>query len=252
MSMLAVLDAERIKLSTTRALVWTAAGVAAVSVAVAALQGALAHSTAPLEPERTAIGIVAFGVPVLMVLASMTMTAEYRSGMIRTTFMAAPNRTRVLAAKAAVVAVFSAFYAALMVVCSALVARLFAAPSAGAGLSPVLPGMWRVAGAVALYTALAAVLGVAVGALVRAGPGAVAVVLLWPLVVEPMLANLPDVGPAVGPYLPFGNAFLVTGVPWLYPVYAMPWGPGGSLLYFVGTVAALFVAAAVALNLRDA
>ena len=115
-----------------------------------------------------------------------------------------------------------------------------------------LPAVWRVAGAVALYAALAAVLGVAVGALLRAGPGAVAVLLLWPLVVEPMAANLPDVGTAVGPYLPFGNIFIFTEIPWLYPFYAMPWGPLGSLVYFAMTVAAVFAAALVALNTRDA
>ncbi len=67
--------------------------------------GALAHDAAP---ERAAMGIAVFGVPVLMVLASMTVTAEYRSGMIRTTFIAAPNRTLVLVAKAVVMSVFAA------------------------------------------------------------------------------------------------------------------------------------------------
>jgi ABC-2 type transport system permease protein len=56
----------------------------------------------------------------------------------------------------------------------------------------------------------------------------------------------------VGPYLPFGNIFVVTEVPWLYPVYAMPWGPLGSLAYFAVVVALVFGAALVALNARDA
>jgi ABC-2 type transport system permease protein len=187
-----------------------------------------------------------------MVLASMTMTAEYRSGMIRTTFIAAPNRTLVLVAKLVVVALFSAVYAAVMVVAAVLVARLFTTPPIADKLSLSLPDVWHVVATVALYAALAAALGVGVGALLRAGPGAVAVLLLWPLVVEPMLGNMPDVGPAVGPYLPFGNMFIVTEVPWLYPVYAMPWGVVGSLSYFAAVVAVVFGAAIVVLNARDA
>ncbi|SEH50439.1 ABC-2 family transporter protein [Mycolicibacterium rutilum] len=250
MNAVAVFDAERIKLATTRSSVWIAVGVAALSLALAALQGGLASS--PLEPQRAALGIAVFGVPVLTVLASMTVTAEYRSGMIRTTFIAAPNRSLVLMCKALVVALFSAVYAAVLVICSVLVARAVAAVPAGAELSASSPAVWRVAGAVGLYAALAAVLGVAVGALLRAGPGAVAVLLLWPLVVEPMLGNLPDVGPRVGPYLPFANIFLVTEVPWLYPVYDMPWGPAGSLVFFVALVAALFAGAVAVVNMRDA
>jgi len=251
-SALAIINAERIKLSTTRATLWIAVMVSALSLVLAALQGSLAHDGAPLEPPRTAIGAAVFGVPVLMVLASMTMTAEYRSGMIRTTFVATPNRAQILISKAVVVSVFSAVFAALMVVGAVAVARLFNTSTSAANLSLTLPEMWHLVGAVALYAALAAVLGVGVGALLRAGPGAVAVLLLWPLVVEPLLGNLPDVGSEVGPYLPFGNIFIVTEVPWLYPTYAMPWGPVGSLVYFAAIVTAVMGAAIVVVNVRDA
>ena len=251
MNGLTVLNAERIKLSTTRSSLWISSAVAALSLMLAAIQG-VAHNGAPLGPERAALGAAVFGVPVLMVLASMTMTAEYRSGMIRTTFIATPNRTLVLVAKVIVVSLFSAIFAAVMVIGSVLVARFLTTTLNAAGLSLSRPEVWHVVGAVALYAALAATLGVAVGALVRAGPGAVAALLLWPLVVEPMVGNLPDVGTEVGPYLPFGNIFIVTEVPWLYPVYAMPWGPLGSLVYFAVMVAAVFAAAIVMLNMRDA
>jgi ABC-2 type transport system permease protein len=52
--------------------------------------------------------VAIFGVPVLMILAAMAVTGEYRSGMIRTTFMATPNRALVLVAKAVVAAVYAA------------------------------------------------------------------------------------------------------------------------------------------------
>lgn len=250
MSAVSLLNAERIKLATTRSSLWIAAGVTALSLALAALQGSLASS--PLEPARAVLGIAVFGVPVLMVLASMTVTAEYRSGMIRTTFIAAPNRSLVLVCKAVVASVFSAVFALALAIGSVLTVRMVADVPAGADLSAASPEVWRVAGSVGLYAALAAVLGVGVGALLRAGPGAVAVLLLWPLVVEPMLSNLPDVGQQVGPYLPFANIFVVTEVPWLYPVYAMAWGPAGSLCLFVAVVAVVFGAAVAVVNARDA
>jgi ABC-2 type transport system permease protein len=251
-SAFAVLDAERIKLSTTRSPLWTAVGVAVVSLGLAAVQGATAYDFARLPPERAAIGVAIFGVPVLMILSSMTVTGEYRSGMIRTTFMAVPNRTLVLLAKTFVTSLFSGLYAAVMVIGSIVVARVFAKPFVGAQLSLSEPATWRAVGAIALYAVLAAVLGVAVGALLRAAAGAVAVLLLWPLVVEPVLGNLPSIGSEVGPYLPFANVLLFVNVQWLYPVYAMAWGVLGSLVYFVVIVAVIFGAAIVVLNRRDA
>jgi len=52
---LAVLNAERIKLSTTRSSLWIAAAVAALSLPLAAISGVVAHDAAPLGPERAAL-----------------------------------------------------------------------------------------------------------------------------------------------------------------------------------------------------
>lgn len=252
MSAMAVLNAERIKLATTRSPVWSAVGVAVLSLGLAALQGWTAYDSNPLPPERAALGVAVFGVPVLTILASMTVTGEYRSGLIRTTFMATPSRTLVLVSKAVVTAVFSGLYAAFMVLAALVVARLTADPLAGAALSLAASGSWRLIGAIALYAALAAVLGVAVGTLVRFAAGAVAVLLLWPLVAEPILGNMPSVGTQFGPWLPFANMFRFLEVNWLFPTYDIPWGQLGSLCYFVVVVAVLFAAAIVMVNRRDA
>jgi hypothetical protein len=251
-SALAVLDAERIKLSTIRSPLWSAVLAAVLSLGVAALQGASAYGAAGLSPESAVTGVAVFGIPVLMILSAMVVTTEYRTGMIRSTFAATPNRTLVLAAKAVLAAACSALYAAVLVIGAVVVAGATSEPLLSARLSLTAPGVWRIVGAVAGYAVLAAVLGVAVGALLRYTAGAVAVLLLWPLVVEPVVANLPDVGARVGPYLPFVNAFVFVDSPWLFPTYAMPWGPFGSLLYFVAVVGFLFVGATVVVNRRDA
>jgi ABC-2 type transport system permease protein len=131
-SALAVLDAERIKLSTTRAPLWSAVGVAVLSLGLAALQAATAYSYDVVAPEQALLGVAVFGVPVLMVLASLTVTGEYRSGLIRATFLAVPRRPVVLVAKAVVAAAFCGLCAALTSVAAILVARATATASAGA------------------------------------------------------------------------------------------------------------------------
>lgn len=252
MTALAVLDAERIKLSTTRSPLWSAVAVAVLSLGLASLQSATAYDYTTVPPEKAAMGVAVFGVPVLMVLASMTVTGEYRSGTIRTTFMATPNRTLVLVAKTIVAAAFCGGCTAVMVVGSILVARMTGEEFVGSQLSLAEPATWRVVGAFTLYAALAAVLGVGVGALLRFAAGAVAVLLIWPMVAEPILANLPSIGTEVGPYLPFANAFVFLRTQWLYPTYAMPWGEVGSMVYFAVVTAVVFAAALVVLNRRDA
>jgi ABC-2 type transport system permease protein len=251
-AVLSEIRAERIKLSTTRSVLWTAAAVAVLSIGLAAAQGLTAHDAAPLPPEKAAMGAAVFGVPVLMILAAMTVTGEYRSGMIRTTLMATPNRSLVLVAKAIVAAVVCGVYAAVMTIAAAVVGRLMAPPLAGSRLSFADPDTWRLVGATALFAVLAAVLGVGVAALLRHSAGAVALLLLWPLLVEPVLGNLPSIGSEVGPYLPFANVFRFIDVQWLYPAYAMPWGEVGSLLYFTTVVAVVYSAAIVVVNRRDA
>ena len=54
MSAVAVLDSERIKLSTTRSVLWTSAAIAVLTIGLAALQGSTAYGAAQLPPERAA------------------------------------------------------------------------------------------------------------------------------------------------------------------------------------------------------
>ncbi len=233
----AVVDAERIKLLTLRSPLWAASAAALLSIGIAVLQAAERYS--PMNAPSAALGVAVFGVPVLMVVAAMTVTAEYRSGMMRTTLMASPDRTVVLCAKAVVAAVFCAVTAGAMTVGAILAARV------------ADPQMWRTVAGIALYAALAAVLGVGVAALLRHTAGAVTVLLLWPLLVEPLLGNLPGQGARIGPYLPFANMFDFLEVSWLFPAYDVPWGDLGSLAYFAAVVAGVFVIAVGAMNRRD-
>lgn len=246
------LHSERIKFTSIRSPLWTALAAAVLSLAVAVLQGATAYGAAGIRPQQAAMGVAVFAVPLLMVVSALTVTGEYRSGTIRSTFAATPQRAVVVAAKAIVAASFSAVVTAATTVACIAVARVAADPLVGAGLSLALPATWRLVVALAVYAAVAAVLGVAVGVLLRHAAGAVAVLLLWPLVIEPILGNLPNLGPRVGPFLPFLNAFVFTDVQWLYPTYPMPWGPFASLIYFAVVVGVVLAAATASVHRRDA
>lgn len=248
---LSALAAERVKLFSTRAPLLAVAAAAAISVGLAALQ-ASSRGAAAMTPQDAALGVALIGVPVLMVMASMTVTAEFRTQMIRTTFLAVPNRSLVLAAKAVVSAASAALSTAVMVLLAVLVAGMLAPPLTAGALSPTDARPWGAAGAFAVYAAVTAVLGVAVGALIRAAPGTVAVLLLWPMVVETVLGLLPGTAARVGPYLPFQNAYTFIGLDWLYRGYDMRWGPVGGLVYFAAVTGVLFTVALVVVNRRDA
>ncbi|MGE2716856.1 ABC transporter permease [Mycolicibacterium litorale] len=242
--------AEGIKLATTRAPLWTVAGVVVSSLGLAVVQGSVGSPSIPIEPERAALGVAMFAVPVLLILAALTVTGEYRTGMIRTTFLAVPNRTRVLLGKAVVTSVFAGVCTAAMVVASVVAVRMVGTDRQSADLALSEPAVWRTVGAMAVYAMLGSVLAVGLGALIRHSAGVIAVLLLLPFVVEPLLGAMPQVGRRVGPLLPFTNANAFTEVPLLQTV-SMWWGPLGSLVYFAAVAAVVFALAVVDVNRRD-
>ncbi len=104
MTLLAV---ERIKLFSTRSPWWCIALASLIMIGLGALFSALAGGQDfPMSVGTTQIGY-GFALNVILVMAAIAVTTEYRFSTIRATFMAVPNRTSVLLAKAGVVAVVS-------------------------------------------------------------------------------------------------------------------------------------------------
>jgi ABC-type transport system involved in multi-copper enzyme maturation permease subunit len=151
---------------------------------------------APDDPgamERTLVGTFA-GLTVLVVLAVLFITSEYRRGMIRSTFAATPHRLRVLAAKS----VIAAAVAFVVTLAAAVVALPWArhilirnhvliVPTATATEIRMLLGT-------AALVAVAAVFALALGTLFRRGAGAVTVAVV--LIVLPYLLTSSAVIPA--------------------------------------------------------
>ena len=111
---------------------------------------------------------------VVIVLASLFITSEYRRGLIRTTFVARPRRGRVLVAKAVVAGSLAFAAGAVATALAELITRqVFAAndnylfSQSGSALARVILGT-------GLFLGLAAALTVALGTMLRRGVGAVA------------------------------------------------------------------------------
>ncbi|MGK5552550.1 hypothetical protein ACSNOI_13135 [Actinomadura kijaniata] len=130
----------------------------------------------------------------VVVVAVAFVTAEYRHGLIRTTLLAGPRRGRTLLAKASALGL-AALAAALPAVAVAFTAGGRILRANGNVLLPVPPlTQVRVVVGMAVLFALAAVLALALGALLRRGVAAVvtaAVVLVVPHVVA-TTSVLPD------------------------------------------------------------
>ena len=107
----------------------------------------------------------------MVVIGVMFITAEYRRGLIRTTLTASPRRGRVLAAKAIVLAVVT-FAAGLVAAAVTIPLGEHLLRQSG---NPIVPAsaltMTRIVVGTAALLAVSAVLGLAVGTLLRRSAG---------------------------------------------------------------------------------
>jgi ABC-2 family transporter len=134
------------------------------------------------------------GLIVVIVVGTIFITAEYRRGMIRTTFAATPARGKVLAAKAVVLAVVT-FVAALIGCAVAIPLVTHELRQGGNVVDPLTAMTWIqvVMGTAAVFAAIA-VLALALGAIFRRGAAAVCaaiVVVVVPYFLAIGLPNLP-------------------------------------------------------------
>jgi ABC-2 type transport system permease protein len=248
-----VTKAEWIKLRSVRVNV---VGIAAAAVALVVL-GVLfsALGGTDMGPGGTATDSVSYafgGVPlsqlVIGVLAALFVGSEYASGLIRTTFGAVARRTRVLRAKAIVfggatwlamtIGAFGAFFAGSAVYSGDL-------PS----YSIDDPGVMRAVLSTGFYGACVALIGIAVGFLLRSTAAAIGV-LLGLLMLAPLLVGLlpGTVGETLTKILPSnaGDAMMSVTSP---DNLLSPWS-GFAVL--VAWVLGMLTIAGVTLRRRDA
>ncbi len=251
---MSLLTVERIKLFSTRSPYWCLGAILAVSLAFGLLIGLVENGSQAIP--FFALRGVGLGQSIFMVMAALAVTTEYRFSTLRSTFLAVPKRTNVLLAKTLLLAGLGAVVGLVCAFGAFFLTKLLAK-------EPPMPlelsgSVWReVAGFGALF-AIAAVIAVAVGTLLRQSAGAIALLLLWPLLVEGLFTLIPKVGPKVGPWLPFaaGEQFVtptsnVAGVQDFLSENSGP-TPVQGLLVFLATGVLLWLIAAFVLSKRDA
>lgn len=254
MTLLAV---ERIKLLSTRSPWWGTLIALALTTGFTALIVGVSDNM-PTTVATTQFGY-GFGLAVIMVLAALAVTTEYRFSTIRTTFQAVPNRTAALLAKATVVGLLALLIGELVAFASWGMSMLIR-PEADLALNSTADWI-NVAGVGPVY-ALSAVLAVAVGILIRHSAGAISVLLIYNLGVESLVPLIPNIGDDIYDWLPFNvaNKFLTgdgasnagrvadAGA----PLSTSPLSPGWALAYFAGIAVALLAVAVFTANKRDA
>lgn len=253
MTLLAV---ERIKLFTTRSPWWCAAVTLAIVIGFAALMAGTAETNSWISVGSSQFGY-GFGLAVIMVLAALSITTEYRFGTIKSTFLAVPNRAAALLAKTGVVALLALVIGELAAF-GALGLSALMAPSADLALNSAAD--WKQVAGVGVVYALTAVMGVAVGALIRHSAGAISALLIYTLVVEPLIPFIPQVGADIHKWLPFnvvekflsGNGEVLGDGPGGPPLSTSTLSPWLALAYFAGVAAVLLTAAILVVRNRDA
>ena len=137
MTLLAV---ERIKLFSTRSPWWCAFAALALSTGFTALAAmSTEDGDGGLSLPSATTGLQ-FALVVVLALAALAITTEYRFGTIRSTFQAVPNRAAVLVAKAVVVGLVALLLGELAAFGSWGVARVLAP---GPGLELADAEAWR-------------------------------------------------------------------------------------------------------------
>ncbi|MEE4491206.1 ABC transporter permease [Streptomyces sp. BE230] len=182
-------------------------------------------------------------------IGAVSVTGEYGSGLIRTTFTAVPARRSVMAAKALVLTGVTTVFGALVALSSFVSTQaILAGRDASVSLSH--PGALRVVVASALLAPVAALAGLAIGAVIRHTGGSVigcvVVLLLFPMV----LSDRRHLTAVLQHALPF-SAWERLSVSDLHASDLYPWTVSGAWTVYVAWALLAVAVATVAVHRRD-
>lgn len=238
------LSSELLKLRTTRMaglLLLAAAGLTLLGVFVEGASASAAELAGD-DQQRTLLGAGSSAVFFATLVGLLTVTSEFRYGTIRPTLLVQPRRRIVLAAKLTAAALAGVV---LTLVCIALSLAAGLAILAVRGVERVPSGadlIALVAGAIAA-AALSALLGVAIGALIRNQVGAIVAVVAYAFLVD---ATLFAATPGVGRFLPGKAGDALAGQPVDHLL-----SPGAGALALIAWTLAFVLAATVRTERSD-
>jgi len=258
-----VVRSEFTKLRSVRSTYWTLFAAVLFTVGFAALGSAIgpghiqADEAARFDGTRLSLSGVNLAQIAIGVLGVLVITSEYATGMIRSTISAVPQRRLVLAAKGVVfagvalviglLASFAAYFVA-----QAILSGQHPAVFAGRPLQSSIsdPGVLRAVAGAGLYLAALGLLGLGLGAIIRASAGGISALfgLLFVLPIISATALPRSWQTTIDPYLPFNAGRDV------FTVHPDPTGLGpwaGFGVFCVYAAIALGIACVV-INRRDA
>ncbi len=203
-----LLRSEFCKFRSVRSTYWTLFAAVAFNVVLAALAAIFlpgqlsAHEKATVDPVRLSLGGIHLSQIAFGVLGVLVITSEYTTGMIRATLSAVPQRRLMLAAKVVVFAVSALIVGVLSSVGAYFVFQAFLTDSA-LKTSITDPGVLRAVIGGGLFVTALGLLGLGLGAIMRASAGAIATVFGLLFVPPVLLQLLPHAWKdAIGPYIP--------------------------------------------------
>lgn len=248
--MINVLRSELFKLRTVRLNIWLPFGAVIGLVVITGLVGLLTGDPEGFDGEDLMAVIGGFSVLVSMMIGvgtSLGVTSEFTHNTIRPTLAATPNRTMVFVAKAIVSVVFGVVVATVAVTLSYVVGSvLLNGRDADVALSGDDGSLATFFGVIVLGSLLA-LFGYGLGLLLRNGPAAVSIIILWPLLIENIVAGVLTLAGVDDPQrvLPYSSAFALV-------IPDADNAPGGRIYgaVFFGLVTVALVVAGIIVNSR--
>ncbi len=243
---------ELLKLRTIRLPLGLLAAAAAMTALVTVLESSRAggpgHMAIP--PLDTEAGLTAvltstgFALLMAMVFGVTVASGEFRHGTATATYLATPDRVRVLTAKAAAAAGFGLLFG---LVAAAVASGVGLGFVAARGYEVTVAGgtVVRYAAGAVLASGLLAAAGVGLGSLVRGQVGAIVTVFAWGLLVEQMVGGQFD---GVAPYLPYTAATTMAGATLGGGVHPLPFAAATAV---VAAAAALVAVVAARTTVRS-
>jgi ABC-2 type transport system permease protein len=213
-----LLRSEWTKIWSVRSTAWSLAilviGGIALSTVIAGVTAAHWNTLSAANQQSFAVkGVFAPGLTFaqlpLCVLGVLVITSEYSTGMIRSTLLAAPRRTPVLAAKAVVFGIVTFAAGELLAFVSFPIAQAMLGNRVPESFGD--PAILRAAFGAGLYLAVLGLFSFAVGAMVRHTAGAIAAIIVIFVAFGDLSQLLPGtVGRHISAYMPANAGIVVT------------------------------------------
>ena len=190
-----VLDSEWLKIRSVRSTAWNLVALVVAGIGLTAalcwgIAGDLASGEADEAPAQFITWGLSSGQIAALVLGVLVLSAEYSTGMVRTSLTAVPRRMQLLLAKAVVLAALLLVLGTLVAFCSYFAGNAFlSAEGVGVGLGD--DGVVRSLFGNGLYLSVLGLFGFALALILRHTAGAITAGLALIFVVGPLVMLIP-------------------------------------------------------------